>query len=65
MDAIFDWVVNVVCHRIGAGLLKLFSGGRFEAESGYAWGLSLLVGVLVLLAPFAAFIAWLIYVNQG
>lgn len=61
MDVIFDFLVNVVCHRIGVGVLKLFSGGRFEGESGYAWGLALLVGGLVLLAPFAAFISWLIY----
>lgn len=65
MDAIFDWVVNVVCHRIGVGVLKLFCGEQFRGESGYAFGFALLLGGIVLLAPFAAFIAWLIYGNQG
>lgn len=65
MDVIFDFVVNVVCHRIGVGVLKLLSGGQFEGESGYAFGFALMVGGLVLLAPFAALITWLIWANTG
>ncbi|MBL4832741.1 MAG: hypothetical protein JKY26_02110 [Pseudomonas sp.] len=65
MDVIFDFVVNVVGHRIGVGVLRLFCGHQFKGESGYAFGFAVLVGGIVLLAPFAAFITWLIYANQG
>lgn len=65
MVDIFSFIFDVLAHRIGVRVLKLFSGGQFEGESGCAWGWAEVVGGLVLLAPFAAFITWLIYANQG
>jgi hypothetical protein len=63
MEFIFDIVINLLAHRIGVYVLGLLSGGRFKGESGFAWGWAVAVGVLVLFAPFAAFIAWLIHTS--
>lgn len=65
MGDIISFIFDVLAHRIGVRMLRLFSGGRFEGESGCAWGWAEVVGGLVLLAPFAAFIIWLINANQG
>lgn len=61
MDLIFDVLINLLAHRLGVYVLKLLSGGRFKGESGFAWGWALVVGSLVMLAPFVGLIAWLIY----
>jgi hypothetical protein len=53
--------LNLLAHRVGVYVLGLFCGGRFKGESGFAWGWAVTVGGLVLLAPFVAFIALLIY----
>ncbi|VVO44459.1 hypothetical protein [Pseudomonas fluorescens] len=63
MEFIFDIVINLLAHRIGVYVLGLLSGGRFKGESGFAWGWAVAVGVLVLLAPFAASIAWLVHTS--
>lgn len=60
MDELFDAFFNVLAHRVGVRLLKALSGGRFQGERGFAWGWALVVGMLALIAPFAAFITWLI-----
>jgi len=44
-------------------VLGLLSGGRFKGESGFAWGWALVVGCLVLFAPFVALIALLIHTS--
>ncbi|MFJ2685099.1 hypothetical protein ACIOYV_15325 [Pseudomonas sp. NPDC087342] len=59
MDFIIDWIA----HRIGVFVLGLLSGGRFKGESGFAWGWAVVVGGMILLCPFAVFIAWLIYAS--
>jgi len=64
MDFFFDILINLLAHRVGVYVLRLLSGGRFKGESGFAWGWALAVGGLVLLAPFAAFIAWLIHISS-
>lgn len=64
MDFIFDALINLLAHRIGVCVLGLLSGGRFKGESGFAWGWAVAVGGLVLFAPFAAVIAWLIYTSN-
>ncbi|MGF6455994.1 hypothetical protein [Pseudomonas frederiksbergensis] len=61
MEFISDIVINLLAHRIGVYVLGLLTGGRFKGESGFAWGWAVAVGGLVLFAPFAAFIVWLIY----
>jgi len=63
MDFILDGLLNLLAHRIGVYVLGLLSGGRLKGESGFAWGWALAVGGLVLLAPFAALTAWLIYTS--
>ncbi|MCM2463392.1 hypothetical protein ACIPQ1_20260 [Pseudomonas sp. LARHCG127] len=63
MDHIFDFLLNVLAHRIGVYILRLLSGGRFKGESGFAWGWALAVGSLVMFAPFVIFIALLIYAS--
>jgi len=63
MEFISDIVINLLAHRIGVYVLNLLSGGRFKGESGFSWGLAVAVGSLLLLAPFAAFIVWLIHNN--
>ena len=65
MDHIFDYVFNVASHRIGVRVLSFLTGGQFKGDSGYAWGCAVLLGSLVMIVPFAAFIAWLIYTNGG
>ncbi|MGY4495404.1 hypothetical protein [Pseudomonas sp. TE3610] len=64
MDLIFDVLINLLAHRLGVYVLKLLSGGRFKGESGFAWGWALVVGSLVMLAPFVGIIAWLIYAGD-
>ncbi|WP_413793295.1 MULTISPECIES: hypothetical protein [unclassified Pseudomonas] len=61
MDFIADFLFNLLAHRIGVFVLRLLSGGRFKGESGFAWGWAVLVGSLVMFAPFVCFIALLIY----
>lgn len=61
MDFISDFLFNLLAHRVGIYVLGLFCGSRFKGESGFAWGWAVAVGGLVLLAPFVAFIALLIY----
>lgn len=61
MDFIVDAVINLLAHRIGVFALSLLTGGRFKGERGFAWGLALAVGSLIVLAPFAATAAWFIY----
>lgn len=56
-----DFILDVIAHRIGVYVMGLLSGGRFKGESGFAWGLAVSVGGLILLSPFAFVIAWLIY----
>jgi hypothetical protein len=63
MEFIFDIVINLLAHRIGVYVLGLLSGGHFKGESGVAWGWAVAVGVLLLFAPFAAFIVWLIHTS--
>jgi hypothetical protein len=63
MDFISDVVINLFAHRIGVYVLGLLSGGRFKGERGFAWGWAVAVGGLILLSPFATFIAWLIYTS--
>ena len=58
-----DFILDVVAHRIGVYVLSLLSGGRFKGESGFAWGWAVALGGLILLSPFAASIAWLIYTS--
>jgi len=58
-----DFILDVVAHRIGVYVLDLLSGGHFKGESGFAWGWAVAVGGLILLSPFASFIAWLIYTS--
>jgi hypothetical protein len=60
LDDISDVIFNFLAHSLGVRILKALSGGRFQGESGFAWGWALVVGSLVLLAPFVAFIAWVI-----
>jgi hypothetical protein len=64
MAFIIDVVINLLAHRVGVWVLGVVSGGRFKGESGFAWGWALVVGSLVLLAPLAAVIAWLIYISS-
>jgi hypothetical protein len=63
MDFIFDAVINLLAHRTGVYVLGLLSGGRFKGESGFAWGWAVAAGGLILFAPFAALIAWVIYTS--
>ena len=56
-----EFILDLAAHRIGVYVLGLLSGGRFKGESGFAWGWAVVVGGLILLSPFVAFIAWLIY----
>ena len=65
MDFLSDILFNVLAHRIGVFILKALTGGRFKGESGFAWGWAVVLGSLVLLAPFAAFIAWRIHASTG
>ncbi|MBV7548299.1 hypothetical protein KW849_18615 [Pseudomonas sp. PDM26] len=65
MDFIFDILINLLAYRIGVYVLRLLSGGRFKGESGFAWGLALAIGCLVLFAPFVALIALLIHISGG
>ncbi len=63
MDHVFDLIINVAAYRIGVSLLRFLTGGRFKGKSGYAWGCAVLLGGLAMLAPFAAFIIWMIYAH--
>ncbi|WP_053180826.1 hypothetical protein [Pseudomonas kilonensis] len=65
MDHIFDFLIDMLAHRIGVYILRLLSGGRFKGESGFAWGWAVVVGGSVMLAPFVTFIALLIYASGG
>ena len=65
MDYIFDFLFNMLAHRIGVYILRLLSGGRFKGESGFAWGWAVAVGGLVMFAPLVIFIALLIYTSGG
>lgn len=56
-----DFVIDLFAHRICVFVLRLLSGGRFKGESGFAWGWAVVVGGLILLSPFVAMIAVLIY----
>ncbi|MFI8645929.1 hypothetical protein ACIGJK_14190 [Pseudomonas iridis] len=56
-----DFVIDLIAHRIGVFVLGLLSGGRFKGESGFAWGWAVVVGGLILLSPFVAFMTLLIY----
>ena len=56
-----EFLIDLIAHRIGVFVLGLLSGGRFKGESGFAWGGAVVVGGLILLSPFVAFIAVLIY----
>ncbi|KFE44865.1 hypothetical protein IV02_28585 [Pseudomonas syringae] len=60
LDELFGAFFNVLAHRIGVRILKALSGGTFQGERGFAWGWSLVVGSVVLMAPFVGFITWLI-----
>ncbi|MBY8960128.1 MULTISPECIES: hypothetical protein [unclassified Pseudomonas] len=55
-----DFIIDLIAHRIGVFVLGLLSGGRFKGDSGFAWGWAVVVGGLILLSPFAVFIAWFI-----
>lgn len=55
-----DFIIDLIAHRIGVSVLGLLSGGRFKGESGLTWGWAAVVGGLILISPFAAFIALLI-----
>jgi hypothetical protein len=61
MDFLEDFILNHLAHRIGVRVLRLLSGGRLRGESGFAWGSAVVVGGLILFAPFVAFITWLIH----
>lgn len=61
MDIITDVIINLLAHRIGVRVLRFLSGGRFDGQSGFAWGWAVVVGGFILLAPFAAGVGWLIY----
>lgn len=58
-----DFIFDLIAHRVGAYVLSFLSGGRFKGESGFSWGWAVVVGGLILLSPFAAFIALLIYTS--
>lgn len=58
-----DFIIDLIAHRMGVFVLGLLSGGRFKGDSGFAWGWAVVVGGLILLSPFAAFIALLIYTS--
>jgi len=58
-----DFIIDVLAHRIGVCLLGSLSGGRFKGASDFAWGWAVVVGGLILLSPFAAFIALLIHTS--
>lgn len=63
MDVIFGMLIDCLAHRIGVRLLRLMSGDRFKGETGYGWGWAVVVGSLVMMAPFVSLISWLIYIN--
>lgn len=65
MDFIEDFILNHLAHRIGVCVLRFLSGGRFQGESGFAWGWAVVVGGLILFAPFVALIAWLIHISAS
>lgn len=65
MDFLADILFTVLAHRIGVLILKALTGGRFKGERGFAWGWAVALGSLMLLAPFAAFIAWKIHASAG
>jgi hypothetical protein len=58
-----DFIFDLIAHRVGVYVLSFLSGGRFKGESGFAWGWAVVVGALILISPFAAFIALLIYTS--
>ncbi|OJT48410.1 hypothetical protein [Pseudomonas moraviensis] len=58
-----EFIIDLLAHRIGVFVLELPSGGRFKGENGFVWGWAVVVGGLILVAPFAAFIALLIYMS--
>lgn len=64
MDFISDAIINLLAHRIGVCVLGFLSGGRFKGVSGFAWGWAVVVGGLVLFAPFVALIGWLIHLRS-
>ena len=39
-----DFIIDLIAHRISVFVLGLLSGGRFEGESGFAWGWAVVVG---------------------
>lgn len=63
MDSIADVLINLLAHRIGARALDFLSGRRFKGDSGFAWGWAVAIGGLVMLAPFVAAIAWVVWVR--
>ncbi len=65
MDHIFDFILDVAAHGIGVRVLSFLTRGQFKGDSGYASGCAVLLGTVVVIVPFAAFIAWLIYTNGG
>lgn len=62
MDFLSDVIINMLAYRIGVRILAWLSKGRFKGENGFAWGLAVATGGLVLIAPFAAFFIWLIQI---
>lgn len=64
MNFISDVVINLLAYRVGVCVLGFLSDGRFQGERGFAWGCSVAVGGLVLLAPFMALIAGIIHTRE-
>lgn len=58
-----DLIIDLTAHRIGVFVLGLLSGGRLKGETGFAWGWAAVVGGLILLSPFTAFMTVLIYAS--
>ena len=44
MDYVFDFLINVVAHRLGVRVPSFLTARQFEGGSGYAWGCAILVG---------------------
>jgi len=57
-------VINLLFHRVGVQALGFLSGGRFKGERGFAWGVAVAMGGLVLLALFASLITWIIHTGE-
>jgi len=65
MDFLIEFIFGVICYRVGFGLLRIITFGRFTGKSSYWPGLVGLLGALVLFSPFIAFVTWKIVMSAG